>query len=319
MKLSKWTAFLAAGTLAASLPAFPAAPAVQERGQALVTILPKHDTLSSKGAPSVTPNSNDLQLKINGKTTPITSVTRAHGPTSPLELVFLIDSSARSGIGNQLSYLANFARELPPDTRMAVAYMQNGRAVFSGPLSSNSAEIEAGIRLPSGPIGGSGSPYFCLTDLAQHWPSQDKTARREVVMITDGIDNYEPRFNPDDQYVQAAIHDAVRAGLMVYSIYWTNEGGSGRGPFAATGGQSLLLQVTEATGGASYWTGTGNPVSIDPFLKDIRIRLRNQYRIGFEAMARNKPEVQQMRLKLTSSESKLSAPQMVLITPQTGE
>ena len=43
-------------------------------------------------------------------------------------------------------------------------------------------------------------------------------------MVTDGVDNYERRYDPDDPYVQAAINDAVRARLVVYSIYWMNQG-----------------------------------------------------------------------------------------------
>ena len=43
-------------------------------------------------------------------------------------------------------------------------------------------------------------------------------------MVTDGVDNYNRRYDPEDPYVQAAINDSVRARLIVYSIYWTNAG-----------------------------------------------------------------------------------------------
>ena len=43
-------------------------------------------------------------------------------------------------------------------------------------------------------------------------------------MVTDGVDDYESRYNPDDPYVEAAINDATRARLVVYSIYWMDQG-----------------------------------------------------------------------------------------------
>ncbi len=66
--------------------------------------------------------------------------------------------------------------------------------------------------------------YFCLSDLAKRWPSQDPAARREVVMVTDGVDNYQRQFDPEDPYVQAAIADSLRAHLVVYALYWKNQG-----------------------------------------------------------------------------------------------
>ena len=36
-------------------------------------------------------------------------------------------------------------------------------------------------------------------------------------MVTDGVDYYELRFDPEDPYVQAAIKDSAKAGLVVYA------------------------------------------------------------------------------------------------------
>lgn len=315
MKCLRWVSFMATGTLILSLSAFPATPSESATGQTLVTILPK----SGPNLTASLPSPDSLHLKVNGKSVQITGVTHAHGAESPLELVFLIDSGARGSIGNQLSSIKDFANELPANSRMAIAYMENGRAVFSGPFSSNPALIIAGLKLPPGPEGISGSPYFCLSDLAKHWPSQEPNARREVIMISDGIDNYQPRFDPDDPYMQAAINDSIRNGLTVYSIYWKSRGDLSRVPGIASGGQSLLQQVTDATGGHGYWQGFGNPVSFEPFLKDIRSRFEHQYRIHFEATGKDKPQVLSMSLKLSGLEAKLSAPQRVLVGSQTGE
>jgi len=57
------------------------------------------------------------------------------------------------------------------------------------------------LHLPGGSIGSSASPYFCLSDLAQHClPEIAGTARSGHG--DDGIDNYERRFDPEDPYVR---------------------------------------------------------------------------------------------------------------------
>ncbi len=43
----------------------------------------------------------------------------------------------------------------------------------------------------------------------------DSNVRREVIMVTDGVDRYSGgRFDPEDPYVQAAISDAQKAGVI---------------------------------------------------------------------------------------------------------
>ena len=32
------------------------------------------------------------------------------------------------------------------------------------------------------------------------------------------------RYDPEDPYVETAVNDSVRAGLIVYSIYWKDMG-----------------------------------------------------------------------------------------------
>ena len=178
-------------------------------------------------------------------------------PASKVEMVVLIDDGARASLGTQMNDIAKFIQGLPPDAKVAVAYMENGRAAFAGPLTTDHAAVMRELHLPmAGMPGVSASPYFCLSDLAKNWPSKDAHARREVVMVTDGVDYYEMRYDPEDPYVQAAINDAVRARLIVYSIYWRNQGRFDRTGYAAYDGQNLLAQLTQATGGNSYWRDT---------------------------------------------------------------
>jgi hypothetical protein len=213
----------------------------------------------------------------------------------------------------QLSELAKFIQALPPTTLVGVAYMQNGRAAFEQNLTPDHALAAKAIRLTNGVPGGNASPYFCLSDLAKHWPSEDAKNRREVLMVTDGVDRYNLRYDPDDPYLQASITDSQKAGIIVYSIYFRDTGRLDRSGYETNAGQNLLTQVTDATGGKLYWQGLSNPVSFQPFLADLSKRLENQYELGFTARARSKPDLVQLKLKTDVSHVNVDAPQRVPI------
>lgn len=283
----------------------------QSQGQAIVTVTPKH---AKELAPNLT--QQDVQsIKVNGKQARVTSFQALRGDRSPVELVLLIDDAARSSLGKQMQETQQFVRALPPNVKIGIAYMDNGRAVFSGGLTGDHEQALRALRLPMGTPGTDASPYFCLSDLAKSWPSQDRSARREVVMVTDGIDTYNRRFDPNDPYVVAALNDAVRAGLVVNSIYWKDQGRLDNSGWENTAGQSLLNEIDEATGGKNFWEGFGDPVTFQPYFDDLIQRLHNQYEIGFDAPVSSKPAIATFKLKLTAPGADVEAPQQVLLVP----
>lgn len=297
-----------AGLLLAAVPAFAASENQQGHGQAIVTVLPDKNA----SAPNLSPQS--LNAKVDGKNAQITQVQRL-GPNSPIELVILIDGAARTSLGTQMQEITRFVQSLPANTGATLAYMQNGQAALTGPLTTDRSATLRSLHLTGGIAGVSASPYFCLSDLAHHWPSNNRQARREVVMITDGVDYYDgaQHYNPDDPYLQAAINDSVRAQLVVYSIYWRNAGRIDRSAAATDSGQNLLTQLTQATGGTHYWLGYGNPVSFQPYFEDIQRRLNNQYELSFMAPSNGKPQVVSFKLKADLHGAKVDAPQQVLV------
>lgn len=307
MRKTALTIMLAAGAFLAASPVF--AQNQQGQGRAVVTILP-----SQKNGNVGQIASQNLKLKVNGKESAVTGFDSLQETNSPVELVLLLDSGARTSLGTQFSDIEKFVGEMPPNTRMAIAYMVNGRADFASPLSSSAADVLKGLHLSTGIPGSNASPYFCLSDLAKNWPSHDRTARREVLMITDGVDNYDRHYDPEDPYVDSAINDSVRAGLVVYSIYWKDMGRFNSGWYETNAGQNLLLMVTQATGGNSYWEGIGNPVSLQPYFQDLRRRLNNQYEVSFTAPSNGKPEIESMKVDLHVPSAKVDAPQRVLVT-----
>ncbi|MGA2219815.1 MAG: hypothetical protein ABSG51_17120 [Terracidiphilus sp.] len=272
------------------------------QGQAVVTILTKHNEV----APVV--SQQDVSVKVNGKDSTVTGWQPFKGGNDALELVLLIDSGARN-LGRQIEEIGTFIQNQGPHTKIAVAYMQNGRAVMAGPLSADHKQASTELHLPAGPTT---NPYFSITDLAQNWPSQDRRARREVVLFSDGVDPNNRRFDPDDPYVQAAIRDSVKAGLVIYTVYWRS-GGGGDSSMTLDGGQSLLSELSQATGGYSYWSGTGNPVSFQPFFEDVMRRLENQYGLEFTARLDKKPTVETLKVKVEGIGLQVTAPQQVFV------
>jgi len=106
----------------------------------------------------------------------------------------------------------------------------------------------------------------------------------------------------------------VRAHLIVYSIYWRNQGRFDRSGYAADDGQNLLAQLSQATGGNSYWEGYGNPVTFQPYFADIDRRIHNQYELDFMTPAGGKPQMASLKLKV-SAPAKIDAPQQVYVHP----
>ena len=130
-------------------------------------------------------------------------------------------------------------------------------------------------------------------------------------MVTDGGDRYsgERAYDPDDPYVQSAIRDAQKAGMIVYSIYYRGVGRSDQGFAATNTGQNYLTQLSGATGGKVYTEGFGNPVSFAPFLSDIQHQLQNQYELSF--VSSSKPGLQPIKVKTTQPNTSLLYPARV--------
>jgi hypothetical protein len=292
------------GISAVMIPATAKATDDLGQGKAIVTVLPaKNNTAPVKIRPE------NLHAMVNGRESSIIGWTPLRGQNGDLELVVLIDDSARAEIGLRLDDISRFIGELPADVKVAIGYMNAGRAVMKGPLSTDHSRVADQLSIPAGAAGANASPYFCLSDLAKNWPSKDNQARREVILITDGVDNYYPGYSTYDPYVQASIQDSIKAGLVVYSIYMPNRG-PGNPEYKSYVGQSLLADVTGATGGYAYWDGSSRtPVSFSPYLDDIAQRLRNQYQLKFQFRSNDKPGLEHMSLKVDDRKVEVIAPQ----------
>ena len=238
------------------------------------------------------------------------------GSRAGLQLVVLLDDSSRGSLGLQLNDLSRFVADLPPTTQVAIGYMRNGTANMVQNFTTDHAQAAKSFRLPSGTAGINGSPYFCLSDLVKHWPGGDRNVRREVIMVTDGVDRYSgARFDPENPYVKSAISDAQKAGVIVYSIYFRGMGRLDRSFAVTNGGQNYLTQVSGDTGGKVYLEGFGNPVSFAPFLSDIQRKLQNQYELSYDSTA--KAGLQPLRVRTSQPNTSLLYPTRVLVGGKT--
>jgi len=273
-------------------------------------------TATTKGEDTTTIPKQSITAYENRKVQDVTGWVPLRGSRAGLQLVVLLDDSSRGSLGLQLNDLSRFVADLPPTTQVAIGYMRNGTANMVQNFTTDHAQAAKSFRLPSGTAGINGSPYFCLSDLVKHWPGGDRNVRREVIMVTDGVDRYSgARFDPENPYVKSAISDAQKAGVIVYSIYFRGMGRLDRSFAVTNGGQNYLTQVSGDTGGKVYLEGFGNPVSFAPFLSDIQRKLQNQYELSYDSTA--KAGLQPLRVRTSQPNTSLLYPTRVLVGGKT--
>ena len=223
----------------------------------------------------------DLNAIVDGSPAGISGVQPLAG--ARMQLVVLLDDSA--GISSSTLHfgeLRAFLESLPATTEVAVGYMRNGTVLETQGFTLDHAAAAKSLRAPLGVPGLNGSPYFALSDLARHWPSEEPAERKAVLMLTDGVDPYYGNAVLDDPYVDASIHDSAAHELAVYSIYLRGAGMAGNGlrrSWDTNFAQSRLDEVAQQTGGHAYFQDFSNPVTIAPFLDDLQKRFANQYRV----------------------------------------
>ena len=225
----------------------------------------------------------------------VTDWVPAQGDRAALEFFFLIDDGASVSMGAQLDDLRQFINAQPATTKIGVAYMDNGIAEIVQSPTSDHVQAGKALRLPRGLVGADASPYFSLQDLIKRWP--ESTARREVFMVTDGVDWFGGTM-AEDPYVDAAITDAQRAGVIVFDIYMPGQGHAAHSYWRYYWGQIYLSQVADETGGEAYYIGfNGAPVSFTPYLDAVGHRLGHQYFLGFLAKPEKKAGMRRVRLQ----------------------
>lgn len=296
--------------------AFAAANAVTKQPSAGAGV-PVHVVVTveaHKGRETPVINREDVMVHEGHDRDTVVDWVPAQGEHAALELFILLDDGSNITLGTQLDDIRKFIMAQPDTTIIGVGYMQNGIAeVVQNPTSDHALAAKA-LRLPLGRRGANGSPYFSLTDLMTRWP--ETTARRAVIMATDGIDPFYGTGDSQDPYLDEAIDKALRAGITVSAIYTPGAGHYGHSYWQTYWAQIYLSKLADETGGEAYYVGfTGSPVSFTPFLEDMGKRLAQQYVLTFLAKTPKKAGWQRIRLMTEVPNADLVAPRRVWVAP----
>lgn len=212
-----------------------------------------------------------------------------------LELFLLLDDASATSLGSQFGDLKQFILAQPPVTTIGIGYMHNGTFTAVQDFTTDHAHAATTLRLPLSAAGAMASPYLSLSDLIKRWPGNpERSARREVIFVTSGVDPL-GGIGPINPYLENAIRDAQRAGVIVYTIYTPASGHSGHSFYLMDWGQNHLAQLAEETGGEYYMLGFGAPVAFAPYLDEIAEHLVHQYRVIFQMKPEKKADYRSVR------------------------
>lgn len=215
----------------------------------------------------------------------------AQGPRAGLDLFILIDDALDSNLGLHLKDLRNFINAQPAATNIAVGYTRNATIQIARDFTSDHAAAADALRMPIGTEGAYGSPYLSAIDLMKRWP--DSPNRREIILITDGIDrtwrSHNDFSNPD---VDLAMDVARRTGTMVHTIWYPSRGHWHRNFWLAMRGEYGLARLSEASGGEAFYLGPATPVAITQYLDRLQKVFDNQYLVTFSARTDKKAKLQ---------------------------
>jgi hypothetical protein len=305
--------FCAAVTMAASI--MTAAPSnAQEKGTTVpVTMTVTASVPSNKRMPDL--SQQDIAITQGKQRLKVTEWVPAQGDRAGLELFILIDDSSNPALGINLDDLKTFINAQPATTLIGVGYMRNATVQVVRDLTNDHTAAANSVRLPLGSTGAYGSPYLSVIDLMKRWPASQN--RREVLMVTDGIDRarrgmgrHRLYTNPD---VDSANQVAMRTGTIIHTIYAPGVGRLGRNYWEATNGQMGIAQLSDATGGESFFLGLQQPVSFAPYLDQLQRILDNQYLLSFNAQPGKKAQLQNVSINTEVAGVDLSSADAVLV------
>jgi hypothetical protein len=261
-----WALFVFGATAATSLCAASPAPVTMT-----VTAVAKKNAVP----PPI--KKDDVQLYIGKERRQVTD----WKPGDKLYLAVLIDDSLDSSVSLQWQDLGAFFNQQPENTYISVSYARNGTAMLAQNFTNDHALAAKALRIPLGGAGAFSSPYLALLDLIKRWTSSPGD-RRSVLMVSSGIDYFRGDF-PRSPDVDNAIQNAQKSNINIWTIYAPDDSHLGRAFFRLWNAQAHLSQLSQDTGGESYYTGVEAPVSFKPYLDEIALHLKNQYLLTFAA------------------------------------
>jgi len=180
-------------------------------------------------------------------------------------------------------------------------------------FSNDHEAVAKTLRLPLGNFAAYSSIYLSTMSLIKGWP-EAPGVRREILLIADGIDRFRgDPFSPDIQNTYLA---AEKAGVILHTLYASGVGRAGHNMFRVNYGQSNLAQITDKTGGYSFFQGLQTPIAFAPFLEQLDTILKNQYFLSWNTKrpTKGKGELRTYRIKTELRDIDISSPDQVWVT-----
>jgi hypothetical protein len=271
---------------------------------------------------------DDVKVKQSKTFLQVTQLIPARGDAATLQLFILIDDTLGSGVGNNLTDIREFISAQPATTAIAIGYMSNATVNIVQNFTPDHALAAKAVRLPRGNLSTMDSPYLSLISLVKGWPQQN--VRREVLMVTDGIDRLRgekptasqlgPSFGPVYHSMPSMTPDmnsaseiSQRYNVIVHSLYAVGVGRAARSSWDLQIGLSGLTKLADETGGECFSLGTSNAVSFKPYLERLQKIFDNQYFLVFLATPGKKPGLQRVRIDTELSNVEIAAPNNVWV------
>lgn len=261
---------------------------------------------------------------------PVTTWLPCTGDNARLDLAVVLDDDTQH-LGTGFDDLKDFIGGLPATTAVALVYMHTSTVTINQALTTDHAKAAQELRMPNGGQSSSPSPYGSLQTLLAKWPAH-AGRRREMILISDG-EEHAGGNDVNNVTYKTAVADAVRAGVVVYTIYVTGStdnmdsgslgvplGAAGRG-FAALNSSTLdasngvqnLADLAQATGGEAYSQGTGTPPRLQPFLLEISQRMQSQYILGFTPAPSKDSGLVGLKVAVKGSNARITAPGQIYL------
>ena len=209
--------------------------------------------------------------------------TRSTADRSPLYLAVLVQDDLVPSVAGEIRALADFIRRLPEGSQVMVGYLRAGSIQIRQKFTADRERAARALRIPSGsPTAGPYNPFAQVREAVKRFQSQP-LGRRAVVLVSDGLDvsrgldSSRPSQSID---LQRSIDEAQRRSVAVYSIFAPTYGTESNRLLAGNA-QSSLARLSEETGGRTFNQIASAPVSFEPFLRQIEVRLARQIALTY--------------------------------------
>jgi hypothetical protein len=185
-------------------------------------------------------------------------------------------------VSNEISGIASFVRKLPPGSRVMVGYLSSGSLRVRQKFTPDLERAAKSLRIPLSSTAASPyNPYALTRDAVKRFEAQP-AGRRAVLLLSDGIDlsrgltSSSPSQSLD---LQRTVNESQRLGVAIYTMYAPSVGGGDLS--LVNNGQGSLQRLSDETGGRAFFQGTGAPVSLDHYLRELDSLLSRQFALTY--------------------------------------